>query len=237
MASHFRPEPNRFDPETRDYVPISHSSNSVNEEQFFLEADEYHSTLTPVDLRAAFEVIKATAARMVRQGRNVNTSLFKIRNSTRGRISLNGTSAPVESSVSLIPGVVLVEAAKQNIPVRTAYGPLDRPGVLFYADDLSGMFNRVATIGGQGQLIGERMRFDPSDPNQGVFLVDVESGEAFKAGVSSGSIEPGSMTITIPSSLVAGRTYALEVRSIFENTSILVTGRMYYTLIAQSASA
>ena len=238
MASPFRLEPNRFDPEAHDYIVKGHSARSVNEEQFIAETGEYRSTVTPADMRASFEVIKATACRLVREGININTSLFKIRNTPRGRVGADAAMyPPVETGVSMSPGLELQAAAEENLPQRTPTGSADHPCPLFYTDDLSHTANRMATIGGDGQFLGERLRFDPTDPNQGVFLVDVESGEAFRADVSVGSIEPGSMSIRIPSNLVAGRTYHIEMRSIFENSSTLVTGRMFFQLIAQNASA
>jgi hypothetical protein len=62
--------------------------------------------------------------------------------------------------------------------------------------------------GGMGQITGYRLRFDPSDPTQGIFFVN---GSATRVTVA-GKNDPSELIFLIPASLTPG-DYSLEVRS------------------------
>jgi len=110
--------------------------------------------------------------------------------------------------------------------------PNGRPSALFYVDERTHMANKVITFGGRGQLLGEHMDFDPRDPDQGIFLIDVESGVELKAD-PAGLIEPASIAIILPMELIVGRTYTLEVRVRCEDCGELHVGRLAQRLTAQ----
>ncbi|OGB67431.1 MAG: hypothetical protein A2Y94_10395 [Caldithrix sp. RBG_13_44_9] len=81
------------------------------------------------------------------------------------------------------------------------------------------------TRGGIGQITGHRLKFDPEDTKQGIFLVAEDGTETRITMV--GVNKPSQLMFSIPSSLPAGN-YTLEVRVIF--SSKLRSGKLTETL-------
>jgi hypothetical protein len=60
-----------------------------------------------------------------------------------------------------------------------------------------------------GKLLGKHLRYDPDDPEQGLFLIAADKSEQRLS--SDGIIMPGSLVFMIPAELTPGN-YRLEVR-------------------------
>jgi hypothetical protein len=84
------------------------------------------------------------------------------------------------------------------------------------------------TPGGMGKLIGERLRYEPSDPAQGLFLIAADGSE--RRLPTDGVILPGSVVFMIPADLAPG-AYRLEVRVRFEPETLSL-GRLKDVLTA-----
>jgi hypothetical protein len=66
------------------------------------------------------------------------------------------------------------------------------------------------TPGGMGQLAGEQLKFDPTDPAQGIFFVAADGSEARVEVVDKNT--GGELIFLIPASLTSA-DYTLVVRS------------------------
>jgi hypothetical protein len=95
---------------------------------------------------------------------------------------------------------------------------------LDYTDLNSGELNRRITPGGMGQLTGYRLRFDPADPEQGIFFIN---GSATRVSVT-GKNNPSELVFLVPAGLTPG-DYRLELRSTMGNGA-LHTGVLAETL-------
>ena len=91
-----------------------------------------------------------------------------------------------------------------------------------YIDAFTGERNGTVTPREVGRLIGEHLRFDLGDPQQGIFFLDEAGGETRVSSV--GLNKPGHLVFIVPE-LVTGR-YGLEVRALFNGDGDLRTGKL-----------
>ena len=78
-----------------------------------------------------------------------------------------------------------------------------------------------------GQIIGHRLKFDPADPQQGIFFIASDDSETRVAIV--GKNKPGELIFLVPDGLASGE-YLLEVRAIPRGSHDLRTGALKATL-------
>ena len=88
-----------------------------------------------------------------------------------------------------------------------------KPNPLEYTDINTGERNSVLTPGGMGQLVGHRLKFDPADPEQGVFFMAPDGSSSTRVSLV-GKNMPGELMLLVPDTLVAG-DYLLVVRVAF----------------------
>ena len=232
MSVTYRLVPNRLGNGDHDYLTKTRSTLKVSYEQLIEDMIEYHSTVTRSDIMAVMEIFHDVVAKHLLDGVFVSTPLVNLRPSVKGRIAINGsTGEPLEIIAKVHAGSFLRRTMEQASLSKLPTGVLGSPAPMFYVDDTTGQFNQVLTSGGKGQLQGERMKFDTSDPAQGVFLVDTQSGSAEKvetAGLISGAV----IALILPATLVAGTDYELEVRALNESNGELRTGKLPFELTA-----
>jgi len=82
----------------------------------------------------------------------------------------------------------------------------------------TGERNSVLTPGGMGQLVGHRFKFDPADPEQGVFFVAPDGSSSTRVSLM-GKNMPGELMFLVPDTLVAG-DYLLVVRADFTKEDV-----------------
>ena len=102
------------------------------------------------------------------------------------------------------------EATRECIPVQTELAGKTHPELLEYIDWNSGLHDHILTPGGLGQIIGQHLKFDASQIDQGVFFVTPD-GSFHQTGVVSNNTD-GGLTVLVPISLTPGH-YTLEVRT------------------------
>jgi hypothetical protein len=78
------------------------------------------------------------------------------------------------------------------------------------------------------QVTGHRLKFDPDDPEQGIFLIPAKNGKAIRINETARN-KGRELIFMVPSDLPVG-LYVLEVRTIFGRHS-LRTGRLEEKLI------
>lgn len=106
---------------------------------------------------------------------------------------------------------------------------VDKPGPvpLEFTDINTGTVNEALTPGGIGRVRGNQLRFDPKDPQQGLFLLSSDN-ETFRVNFVATN-KPGELVFSLPTSLQAG-TYRIEVRAILPERSELSSGTLEATL-------
>lgn len=172
------------------------------------------STVTKEDTLAVLESYHATIIALVLGGSRVNTPLVNFGTSVRG--SFNGQTDAFDPNrhtieARLNTGTRLRDALRSARPQKNERSsPLPSP--LAYLDINSGEPNSLLTPGGMGQLSGYRLKIDPTDPEQGIFLI--HSGGTVTRVQVIGQNTPGQLMFMLPAPLPSG-SYTLEVRARF----------------------
>ncbi len=96
-----------------------------------------------------------------------------------------------------------------------------------FEDVTSETRNAQVTPGGLARLSGSRLKYNPNDPQQGVFFID-SAGAATRVDMIVRN-KPGELNFLIPATLAAG-AYTLEVRALLSRTTQLRTGLLPHTL-------
>ena len=114
----------------------------------------------------------------LQEGYNVVTPLVNYRMSIRGVFEgpLDGFD---ESRHRLLPRLLpgkRLRKALRDVPVAKVRSEKPRPQPLMYLDIATGVSDDIVTPGGVGQVAGDRLRFDPADPDEGIFFVSGENG-------------------------------------------------------------
>ncbi|KOH43197.1 DNA-binding domain-containing protein [Sunxiuqinia dokdonensis] len=211
MALEYALFENHLTSDPEDYMAVIQNVQSKTREDVIDLMISRGSTVTKAEALSTLEEYAVALVQLVQDGHAVNTPLFNVQPSIKGVFhgddeSFNPSSHAVRINVS--PGVRLREAAK-TISLKKVMGASPHPDPL-YLDDLgSGTRNEQLTPGNIAQLKGSRLKFDASDPEQGVFLTS-ETNTVLKVSTVSRN-KPAQIDFLVPT-LPPGE-YQLTVRN------------------------
>lgn len=169
------------------------------------------STVSRADILSVLEEYHAAIENLLRLGMSINTPTANFRVSLQGVFEGEGDGfdpsrhramARVSAGRRLRRSLEHVEVVKDETTELV-------PKPLEYADLGSGTTNQVLTPGDGALLTGYRLRYDPADPEQGIFLLAAD-GAATRVERFI-KLMPGEVSLIAPA-LPAG-TYTLEVRA------------------------
>jgi hypothetical protein len=147
----------------RDLVDrIVANGSTVNRADILSVLDDYHTTIADV-LMLGMSVVTPTAC---------------YRPSIKGTFAGLGDSFdPTRHRVNacISPGALLKRKLDKDGRVTKEIGEKPRPVLVEYLDLASGTANQVLTPDEGAHLTGQRLRFDPDDPEQGVFFVAADN--------------------------------------------------------------
>ena len=189
------------------------------------------STVTKAEFLAMWEELSAEVERRVRRGESVVTDLFTARASLtgvwanfqdtfddarhHGRIRM-GTGVRLRRAESELR-FELERARDQSVPLPDRLED-------FGTDALNG----ALTKGGIVRLTGSKLKSDPADPDQGLWLVNTATGTATRI-TKVLTNKPSEQLFGVPATLAAG-TYRLEVRVKGKGSTQLKTATLNATL-------
>ena len=184
------------------------------------------STVTKAEFLAMWEELCAEVVRRALRGENVVTALFTVRATLTGVwVNAQDSFDPARhhGRLRLGAGVLLrrAEAELRFVLERL----LDRsvPMLDQLEDFTSEAVNTTLTKGGIVRLTGSKLKFDLSDPDQGLYLVK-STGTATRVEKVMTN-KPGELLFKVPATLGAG-TYRLEVRTKHKNSTQLKTAAL-----------
>lgn len=203
--------------------------DTIYEEEIIDEMMSYNSAMTKADTIAVLENYQAAIKRKLLQGFRVITRSGVYGVGIKGNFTDLGDGFDlsrhrVEPLIAISPE--LREAITNKVPVEKALAPVRQPMPVQYLSLSNGQESNVLTPGGMGKVIGERLRYDPADPEQGLFLIAADKSE--RRLPTDGLIQPGSVVFLIPADLTPG-AYHLEVRVRFD-TATFSAGRLKHAL-------
>jgi hypothetical protein len=117
-------------------------------------------------------------------------------------------------------GNIIVE----KIPPRKS-----KPILLHFHDSISDSQDEILTPGGGGKIIGTLLKYDNTDPLQGIFFVNVGNAATIQITGKLLRNKPGELIFIIPADIPAG-LYRVEVRTLIKDTKAVRTGALPYNL-------
>lgn len=204
---------NHLTTEPGDYMAVTTDTVTLDLDAIIERMGNMGSTVTKADILSVMEDFHSAVKEFVKEGANIKTPLFKINQSISGVFNERGESfdnSKHRVNINLIPGADL-RAIRGDIRVERVDGVPARPAPIDYKDVNAGVSNDVLTPGGVGELLGNNLKFDTDDSQQGIFLIASDGSETRVQTMVRN--KPSNLIFLVPTGLAAG-TYTLEVRSI-----------------------
>jgi hypothetical protein len=189
------------------------SPNVLNSEHIIQEILQRHSTITEADVRAVLTVFYTVVSDEVAEGNTVNLPIVNLRPGITGtfesktdRFDPTRHKGKVRASAGILvkQKVAGLKFVKANKPPRA---PLP---VMF--KDVSSEQSGILTPGSIGIIYGEELKFNPSNPIEGIFLISQDGEEIKITHVATRTLKK--LMFQIPDSLSPGK-YTIEVRRAF----------------------
>lgn len=204
---------NRLTSEPDDYMAMVISTRTVELQGVVDRMVERGSTVTKADILSVLEDFERALEGLLLEGVNVNLPFANFSSSIKGVFdsasdSFDATRHQVVPVVN--PGRELRAVYRQGVSVQKQETVAVAPSLIDFIDLNTNERNSVLTPGGLGQISGNRLKFDPSDEQQGIFFVAADGTQTRVSVV--GQNKPSTLIFLIPPELASGE-YRLEVRA------------------------
>lgn len=195
------------------YRAVVQSMDTANLEQVVDRMVAYGCAVSRTDALSVLQHYFAMVETMLLEGYRIVTPGVNYSISIKGNFdgktdSFSAERHSIEAIVS--PGARLRRAIRERAHAQKELAVQARPELLEYIDWNSGRRDSSLTPGGLGQIVGQRLKFDPAQPEQGIFFV-AAGGKTYQAGVISKNTS-AELTFLVPTTLPPG-DYTLEVRA------------------------
>lgn len=226
MALEFYITPNPLNPDKDDYKAVSLNPDSNTLEDIYEDIARAGSGITKAEAMAGFEEVTRTIIKFVKQGNAVVTPLIKIRPSLGGvfdDISDRYDPDRHKVRINVSAGQRLKKIGGQ-VEVQRVAARERRPVPVHFYDIESGERDRVISPGGGARIIGNMLKVDDSDEEQGIFYINQENGSETRVDARIVRNKPKELIFINPD-LEPG-TYRLVVRSLLQKTTKVRTGEL-----------
>lgn len=221
-------QPNPVTPDPNDQSARVLPNASLTLEDIIAKMMQRGTTVTESDTRAVLNLFFDVVSDEVADGNFVNLPLANIRVGISGVFtSITDSFDPSRHSIraTLSPGLLLIEKM-QKVRLEKTLQPLPSPVIIEFLNINTNTTNSVLTPGGIGQIVGEELKFNPNNPQEGIFFVAADGTET-KVQIIASRTE-GKLVFSIPT-LPAGN-YTLEVRRAYTKENIIRKGVLSDTL-------
>ena len=183
-----------------------------------------NTTVAKADVLGVLQDYCDVIRTLLLDGMNVNTPTANYRVTIRGTFSDQSDAFdPSRHRVVVRVGTgKRLRRAVRDARVMKSLGEKPRPKPVTYVDVSTGERNKVITPGGPGRLIGQRLRYDPDDPAQGIFFIAAD-GTATRVEVLVWGM-PAHLAFIVPA-LPAG-DYKVQVRTVLNDNGELRSGTL-----------
>ncbi|MDR8394602.1 DUF4469 domain-containing protein [Aliifodinibius sp. S!AR15-10] len=220
---------NHLTENSNDYLAVVRDQDSHSLEEIVDFMATRGSTVTRADTLSVLEEFEAAIAQILLRGGSINTPLFRISGAISGVFTGPTDSFDPgrhEVKLNVNPGM-RVKRLAERISVEKVSPASPKPKLLRYYDNGSDTTNETLSPSHTGRLVGELLKFDPEDPDQGLFLVASDGAETKVEEFVENS--PSKLGFRVPEGLASGE-YTMEVRTKLHNTKGLRTGALDATL-------
>jgi hypothetical protein len=234
MTIYYKVQSSTFANGSGQYHARVQHTETVDFDAFLAKVLFRRSTLSEADLRAAFADCNDLLVELVLDGKKVGLPWGYVGASIKGSLDSEEdtvTAGRQRVKVSMSPIQSFQETIETRAQLEKKETIVPRPNLLGYRNLTDGAPEDQLTPGGLARLSGHRLSFDPSDPNQGIFLIPVANGAPLPADsepvrVSTlGRNSASELIFMVPADLSADH-YDLEVRALF-GQEVVRSGRLY----------
>lgn len=207
--------------EEESYRAIVHSQGTLDLEDVIEMMIDRGSTITTVDALAVLREFFSTVIKLMLMGYRIATPLAIFGLSIRGLFqspldsfdTAIHTPEPTITPTKYFRGLIKTQAKLQKKKVAVAH-----PQLAQCINHNNGDGNNVLTPGGGAELLGDYLKFDPADEEQGIFLVPTNGNGTGDQTPSRVEVTMrntnGNLIFMVPAGLTTGE-YRLEVRARF----------------------
>ena len=164
-------------------------------------------------VRMFFQAIPETVRDLLASGRKISTPAVVFGLSIRGRFT--GTADEYDPArhnvrVLLKPGRAMLPVTRHEFQLEKTWAPVRDPVLDDFQDCTRTGRRGAATPGGGGIITGRNLKYDPDDPEQGIFFI-ADDGAEIRANAAIKTRDK-EILFQIPDGLRAGTEYRIEVR-------------------------
>lgn len=223
---------NHLTSDPNDYMAVVQDLQSKTQEDVIDQMIGRGSTVTKAEALSVMEEYAASIEQLLKDGFSINTPLFNLSPSVKGVFSgpeenFNPTVHSVK--INITTGTRLNSIGQQVI-VERVKGSLPKPDPEYLYDHGSDTRNEVLTPGNIAQIRGSRLKFDPTDPQQGIFIIAADNTETKATTVSRNM--PSQLDFLVPP-LAAGE-YRVEIRTILYKNKELRKSALSHLLTVET---
>lgn len=214
------------------YYAKAISSNSLNTDEIIDIIANRGTTVTKTDVQCVLEILSTVIEDELKNGATIRLPFANFSTVIKGKFKgyndkFVGSRHTISASVSL--GKRLKKSMREMLSVQKTSLPEKRPSPRSFSDISSGTQDMFITPGGPAIITGKYLRFDLSDPKQGIFLINAQNRKDSKRVSQIGKNEPGELFFKIPDDLQPA-VYEVAVLSTINGS--LRRGVLQNTLIA-----
>lgn len=211
-----------------DYYAQVQITNSVGLPEITDRMVSLGSTVVKADILATIELLHQAVLELILEGNRVNlagivdvyprmqgvfTGITDVYDSSRHQVGVTASA-----------GASLREQVRLQAVVQKDETIKPRPNPLQYADLASDSTDSILTPGTIGTVSGSRLKYNSTNPDEGIYLVPTGAGSAVKVSAVQKN-KPTQLVFLVPAGLAAG-SYWLEVRARVRGVESLTLGRL-----------
>lgn len=233
MAVKYAIIPNKVTGRPGEYRAVVKDQRSYTREELVDMMVQRGSTVSRSDTLAVLADYDAVRLEVLSRGAAINTPMVYMAPSIGGKFDGPADRfhpSRHEMRMNAQPGS-LPNSITKDIPARKVSPNQRYPVLKTYHDASTNTVNQMLTPGGAGILSGRRLKIDPEDPEQGIFLITFNSGSREEIRISKIFRNmPSELFFTIPETLESGE-YRMEVRTLVRYSSTIRKSRLDTPLI------
>lgn len=223
MAIKYYLQPNPVTPDPNDQSARVLSNKVHDVDSIIKLMLKRGSTVTEADVKAVLSVFFDVVCDEVTDGNNVNLPLVNFKPGITGvftNVSDSFDPSRHTKKANITSGTMLVKRMSES-KVEKITQPTPAPSLIEFTDVNSGNTNSILTPGGIGQIMGEELKFNPDNVDEGIYFIAADNTPT-KVMVIANRTE-GKLVFIIPTTLTTG-TYRLDVKKGYGTTNLAVRG-------------
>ena len=223
--------PNNFSENPNQYTAKVITKRTVDQDDIINFIAQQGSTVSLPDILGVLELHQAAIIHFLDEGYRINTPLVNYALTIKGKF--DGSQDTFDESrhtlqASLSTGSKLRKQMKRQRKMHRRHPLRNSPVLAEYKDYGSNSDNTYLTPAKPGQLIGNYLKFNPTDPEQGLYIVNKDDNSRTKVTLIMHN-KATKLIFEVPASLAPGQ-YTIELYAAPTDDRNAQRGELYKTL-------